>query len=352
MAIAGRKNETMDTKDFDYDTSLTSHVAAIEARDHVIAAAFLGSRPVLALAEGEILFCDDGARVKAHEDATILVASGDSKRLITGGDDGRIVETTGEGEPKEIGEEKGKWIDALALRSDGATAWSAGKTVRARDAKGGVKSFEAPSSVRGLCFMPKGYRLALSHYNGVTLWFPNIAGEPDTLTWAGSHLDVTVSPDNNFVVTSMQENSLHGWRVSDKKDMRMTGYPTKTRSFSWSKDGDWLATSGADACVVWPFQSKDGPMGQAPRECGVREPKVTRVAFHPNSPVIALGYDDGWILMCRIQDGAELLVRQRPAEENKSRIRPAISALVWDSEGKRLLFGAENGEAGLLTLPV
>ena len=27
-------------------------------------------------------------------------------------------------------------------------------------------------------------------------------------------------------------------------------------------------------------------------------------------------------------------------------------SLVWDSEGKRLLFGAENGDAGQLTLPV
>ncbi|MGE3644965.1 MAG: WD40 repeat domain-containing protein [Beijerinckiaceae bacterium] len=336
----------------DYDTSLTSHVSALEAGDHVIAAAFLGGAPVLALAEGEVLFCDSGERRKAHADATILVASSNSERLVTGGDDGRIVETRAKGEPAEIGSENGKWIDAVAVRDDGASAWSAGKTVRARDAKGGVKTFEAPTTVRGLAFMPKGYRLAMAHYNGVTLWFPNIAGAPDTLKWAGSHLDIAVSADNNFVVTSMQENALHGWRVSDKKDMRMTGYPTKTRSFSWSHDGEWLATSGADACVVWPFQSKDGPMGQAPRECGIRTPKVTRVAFHPNSHVIALGYDDGWILLCRLADGAELLVRQRPEEKQTGKIRPAISGLCWDGDGKRLLFGAENGEAGILTLPV
>ena len=61
----------------------------------------------------------------------------------------------------------------------------------------------------------------------------------------------------------------------------MTGYPGKTRSLSWSHDGRWLATSGADACVVWPFKDKDGPMGKAPRECGVRSARVTQVAFHP-----------------------------------------------------------------------
>lgn len=340
--------------DLEYDTSLTSHVSEFSAGDHVAGAAFLDGKPALALANGEIVLRNgEEKRVAAHPDAGILVFAADGRRMMTGGDDGRVVQTNADGSCVELGNENGKWIDAVALRDDGASAWSVAKLVRARDAKGAIKSFEAPSSVRGLAFMPKGYRLAMAHYNGASLWFPNIAGEPDTLKWAGSHLDVTVSRDGSFVVTSMQENSLHGWRVSDKKDMRMTGYPTKTRSFSWSSDGEWLATSGADACVVWPFQSKDGPMGKAPRECGVRSPKVTRVAFHPKSPVLAVGYEDGWILLCRIADGAELLVRRKPDDAPKTgRNRPAISALVWDKDGKRLLFGTENGEAGLLTLPV
>jgi len=339
-------------EELEYDKSLTDHVVSLKAGDHVINACFVNGEPVLVLAEGEIVFCTANKQIKVHDDATILVSACDEQRIVTGADDGRVMETRADGTCHEVGNENGKWIDAAALRPDGCIAWTAGKTVRARDAKGVVKSFEAPTSVRGLAFMPKGYRLALAHYNGVSMWFPNIAGKPDTLTWAGSHLDITVSKDGAFVVTSMQENALHGWRVSDKKDMRMTGYPTKTRSFSWSQDGGWLATSGADACVVWPFQTKDGPMGKAPRECGVRTPKVTRVAFHPNSDVIAMGYDDGWILMCRIDDGAELLVRQRDDDTPGSRIRPAISALAWDRDGKRLIFGAENGEAGMLTLPV
>ena len=231
-------------------------------------------------------------------------------------------------------------------------AWSAGKQVRARDAKGAVRSWVAPSSVRGMAFMPKGYRLACSHYNGVSLWFPNLDATPDVLKWPGSHLDLTLSPDGNFCVTAMQENALHGWRIADKKDMRMTGYPGKTRSFSFSHDGQWMATSGADACVVWPFQSKDGPMGKPPRECGVRPQKVSQVAFHPRALVLAVGYEDGWILMVRLDDGAELLVRKGLAEgETPPRDKPVVSALSWDKDGRRLLFGLQNGEAGLLTLP-
>jgi WD40 repeat protein len=123
----------------------------------------------------------------------------------------------------------------------------------------------------------------------------------------------------------------------------MTGYPGKTRSVSWSPEGHWLATSGADACVVWPFKDKDGPMGKAPRECGVRSSRVTQVAFHPRALVVAIGYADGLILLCRLGDGAEILVR--------TAADGAISALGWDQTGARLLFGLETGLAGLLTLP-
>ena len=160
----------------------------------------------------------------------------------------------------------------------------------------------APTTARGLGFMPKGYRLAVAHYNGVSLWFPNVEAAPTVLEWKGSHLDVVASPDGRFVVSSMQENALHGWRVADSRNMRMTGYPRKTRSLSWSHDGQWLATSGADACIVWPFRDKDGPMGKAPRECGVRRAKVSQVAFHPRALVVAVGYEDGFILLCRLGD--------------------------------------------------
>jgi WD40 repeat protein len=327
--------------------SLAAHVTSLDAGAPVAAAGFLGQMPALALEDGTVLLATPGGeqRIAAHPDASILVAVASGDKFVTGGDDGRVVAVSVDGAVQEIADEKGKWIDALATRDDGSIAWSSGKNVRARDPAGGIKTFATPSSVRGLAFMPKGYRIAIAHYDGATLWFPNAAAPPDHFKWKGSHLSITASPDGRFLATSMQENALHAWRVADKKDMRMSGYPAKTRALSWSFDGHWLATSGADAAIIWPFKDKDGPLNKAPLECGARSAKVTCVAFHPKSLVVAQGYEDGLLLLCRIPDGAEILVRATPEGGR------AISALAWDHAGNRLLFGATDGAAGLLDMP-
>ncbi|HUI22713.1 MAG TPA: WD40 repeat domain-containing protein [Methylocella sp.] len=327
--------------------SLTANVTMMSAGAPVAAAGFLGQIPALALEDGTVIITTAGAeqRVAAHPEAAILVAAAAAGRFITGGDDGRVVSVSPDGTAQEIADEKGKWIDAIAGREDGAIAWSCAKNVRSRDHEGTIKSFAAPSSVRGLAFMPKGYRIAIAHYDGASLWFPNAAAPPDTFKWKGSHLSVAVSPDGRFLVTAMQENTLHAWRISDKQDMRMSGYPAKTRSLSWSFDGHWLATSGADAAIIWPFKEKEGPISKAPLECGARPAKVTSVRFHPRSLVLAQGYEDGFLLLCRIPDGAEILVRAAPQDGR------AISTLAWDATGRKLLFGTADGAAGLLDLP-
>ncbi|WP_036263361.1 WD40 repeat domain-containing protein [Methylocapsa aurea] len=329
-------------------TSLTANVTPFEAGAPVTAVAFLGDVPALALGDGAVLLMGPGGaqRIAAHPDAAILVAAKAGEKLVTGGDDGRVMLIGGDGGAQEIAYEKGKWIDALAAREDGAIAWSTGKQVHARDAKGEIKTFAAPSTVRGLAFLPKGYRIAMAHYNGASLWFPNASAAPEVFEWKGSHLDITISPDGRFLLTSMQENALHGWRIADKKDMRLSGYPAKSRSLSWSFDGQWLATSGADAGVIWPFKDKEGPMNKAPQECGARRAKVASVAFHPNALVVAQGYDDGWVLLCRLPDAAEILVRG-----NREGAEAAITALAWDRAGRRLLFGTADGKAGLLDMP-
>ena len=260
-----------------------------------------------------------------------------------GGDDGKVVALNAKGEVTLLATDaKRRWIDAVALHPDGAFAWSAGKTAFVKSGKNEEKSIEVPSTVGGLAFAPKGLRLAIAHYNGATLWFPNMAATAEFLPWAGSHLAVTFSPDNKFLVTAMHEAALHGWRLADNRHMRMTGYPGRVRSMSWSAGGKFLATSGADMVIMWPFASKDGPMGKEPAMLAPLQARVAAVACHPKQDIMAAGYSDGTILMIRLEDGAEILVRR-----NKG---VPVAALAWNGKGTLLAFADENGDAGLLEL--
>ena len=64
--------------------------------------------------------------------------------------------------------------------------------------------------------------------------------------------------------------------------MRMSGYPTKPESISFSRSGRWLASSGADTVVLWPFFG-GGPMGNAADGTGRRHERPSRVARHVQS---------------------------------------------------------------------
>ncbi len=282
-------------------------------------------------------------RVTIHEGA-ILASASDGTRVVTGGDDGKLVATDALGEHQVLAtDDKKRWIDQVALGPDGAVAWSAGKTAFVRTGKGELRSFEAPSTVAGLCFAPKGFRLAIARYNGATLWFPNAAGaKPETFEWKGSHLGVTFSPDGKFLVTTMQESALHGWRIADAQHMRMSGYSARVRSLSWSAGGDFLATSGSEQLILWPFDGKDGPMRRQPKMLAPSKARVAVVACHPHQPVAAAGFADGTVLLVRIDDGALIMARQADAQP--------IGALGWDAAGRLLAFGTEAGEAGVLAL--
>jgi WD40 repeat protein len=325
--------------------SVTDRVKPVAIGAQVVAIHFLGDRAAFVGAEETVtLVSGSGEQTPvAVASGGILCAASDGNRVVMGGDDGKLVALDRNGEVTTLAtDSKRRWIDNVALHPDGAVAWSVGKSAFVRAPKGEEKFFEVPSTVGGLAFAPKGLRLAIAHYNGVTLWFPNMAANAEVLEWAGSHLGVTFSPDNKFLVTTMHEPALHGWRLVDGKHMRMTGYPARVRSISWTAGGKALATSGADSVIVWPFGSKDGPMGKEPAMLAPLKARVSVVACHPKQDILACGYSDGTILMVRMTDGAEILVRANKGEP--------VAALAWNAKGTLLAFAAQDGDGGLLEL--
>ena len=321
-------------------------VAPYDFDEFVQHAGFVYDEPVIALVDGTVVFPVQGITHHVHGGLLSAEISQDKKSLLTGGEDGKVFRVT-QNEVEPVSHRDGQWIDTLAAGPGKAVAYASGRTVWVMN-DGTETEFQHPRAVEGVAFAPKGLRIACARYNGVTLHWCVGKAAPVELEWNGAHTGVVWSADGKYIVSTMAENALHGWRLDQKatgegRHMRMTGYPAKPTSLSWSAKGKWLASSGANAAICWPFSGKDGPMGKSPKELVTRgDCLVTCVACHPVEPVVAIGYSDGMIMLGTIEDEREVLLR-RPGKGK-------ISTLCWDAAGKRLMFGSEEGEAGLVDI--
>ena len=290
-------------------------------------------------------------RAACHLGSCLELAADPQGGFVTGGDDGRVVHVPRSGEPAVLAHAPGQWIDALACSALGVRAYAIGRQVhRIRSlalatADGGAAlaatdTTALPAPATALAFSPDGTCLAIAHSGGVTLW--PATGAPRRLDWPGYHRALAWSPDGCYLVTGMQENALHGWRVADGGDIEMGGYPGQPLSLSFSHDGRYLATSGGTRPVCWRFDPP-GAHG-APLECGIAgNTPVTSVACHPRQAVIAVGYFNGAVVLCQPGSDDGLFIKGSGGG--------AVNALAWSRKGTRLAFGNQEGEFGWLTLP-
>ena len=324
-------------------------VAPIDLDDHCLATGFLNDVPVFALASGQVVRLDHGTyRHELHDGLIATAVTWDGKSLISGGEDGKVMRLDADGTETTLRGPARKWVSTVAAGPQSAVAFADGKTATVLLADGTERTFEEARTIEGLAFAPKGLRLAMARYNGVSLSFVQGSAPALDFEWKGAHNQVMFSPDGRFLVTAMQENALHGWKLDGKpggeqRHMRMTGYPAKVKSLSWSNKGKWLASSGAPSAIVWPFSAKDGPMGKAPLELGQRaDTMVSCVACHPVEDLVAIGFGDGMVLAVRIADSKEALLR-RPG-------KGPITSMAWNKPGRLLAFGSQAGDCGVIDI--
>ncbi len=314
--------------------------------DYVVSAAVNGRLFAVALGDGTVRLIDGetldapSTTVKAHKGAALcLCADIDKGAFLSGGDDGRLVRIAPPATIDVIAEIKNRWIEHVTAHAEsGVRAYASGKDAFILGKKSASpRKVTHASSVGGLAINPKGKRLAATHYNGVSLWWLAAQdGAATTLEWAGSHLQVAWSPDGNYVLTAMQENALHGWRLSDGEHMRMSGYASKVRSLAFSRRGHFLATGGSERVICWPFTG-GGPMGKAPVEFGgAGGAPVTAVAANPVHDMFAAGFENGTLILGQAGPGGTALIMK--ANGN------AVTSLVWSPDGDRVLAGTENGD--------
>jgi hypothetical protein len=185
-------------------------------------------RPTFAAGDGRLhtLSATDStvSTVDAHSGAILVAASSPGgEAVLTGGDDGFAQLVAPDGAIRQVGMARRGWMDHVAWAPWGGIAIAAGPEVEII-VEGLIQRIELPSACGGLSFAPKGQRLAIAHYGGVTLVRPGVKGwTTDRLGWKGSHIGVSWSPDCRFVLSAMQESALHGWRIADKTSLHMGG---------------------------------------------------------------------------------------------------------------------------------
>lgn len=326
---------------FDLDIAMTGIRGSTFESD----APVTGSTPIqgsvaVSFGDGTIHFfssASDKVISQTHSGVVLCMTSaGDS--VLSGGDDGRLKRTSINGEVQEIASFGTKWVDAVAASHE-TIACSSERTVYLwSDDRETPFRLEHQSSVGGLAFDASGRRLAVSHYGGVTVWERTKRRWKSTaLVWKGFHGAVSFSPDGKYVVTAMQENALHGWRLRDKANLAMSGYPAKVKSFAWVGETPFLATSGADAAVCWPFDGKFGPMERAAVCVAQKDNKLsTCVQAVPGQNAVFAGFKDGAVLLANVNEHEDpLTIRHATGAE--------VTTISITPSGSHLLIGDARG---------
>tara|TARA_B100001175_G_scaffold166939_1_gene141525 strand:+ start:329 stop:1366 length:1038 start_codon:yes stop_codon:yes gene_type:complete len=310
---------------------------AITIRDHI----------AVGFGDGTVRFFQSGSDpkvVKAHKGVVFSMArNGD--HVLTGGEDGRFLKISSEGDIDEIANFGSRWVDYVASYKDFKVC-SSGNTVHIwSKSKEKINSLEHQSTVGGLTFDNKGKRLAVSRYGGVTVWKQNNnKWTSSNYSWKGSHGKVTFSPDGRYLVSSMQENQIHGWRINDKADLAMSGYPAKIKSFTWVGDTPYLVTSGSSDAVCWPFDGKEGPMGRKP-VCVANGGKelATFVKVLDGENAVFTGFSDGSVLLSEIDESKKpIRIRNSTGSE--------VTAIAVSSNREQVLIGDLQGNILLSSL--
>jgi WD40 repeat protein len=130
--------------------------------------------------------------------------------------------------------------------------------------------------------------------------------------------------------------------MQTKKDLPTPSYPTRVRSMDWTASGRFLATSGSDRLTLLSFQLEDNPLARMPLLLAPYRSIVATVACHPTKEIVAVGYGDGLVLLVRIPDGAEIMIK--PPDDGP------ISAMGWNAIGTQIGIASEDGQCRVVSL--
>lgn len=302
--------------------------------------AFAGGAVLAGLGDGRVVSVAQGAvtTLARHTGAVTGLVADAGGGVVSAGQDGRVLRHAA-GETCDLAPPKSDWITALRVSPDGSRiAIASGKRVEVLAGGETVARLDDfPSTVSDIAFFATGDRLAISHYNGLSLWQPERLARPEKLTWAGSMTQASVAPDGRYVAGATQDREIHVWDLVTDRDFRLGGYQRKVKAIGWTTDAAYLYTTGADVLVAWSLASDPGTV--PPKEIGYAFAQtVSAIVPAAASTCLPAGFTDGSIMIGEAQKGTAKIVRAPKGA--------AITAFAPAAQGG-FCFGSAAGDVGL-----
>lgn len=285
----------------------------ISVGSNVTALAFADGAIVAGLGDGRVVAVRDGEAVTlcTHDSVVTALSCTADGVIVSAGQDGRVQAMRGDDGARDVVSAKDEWITTLCHSSDGTKlAIACGKRVEViEDGDVIARLDDLPSTVSGIAFFNKSNQLAISHYNGISLWDCTRLARPEVLSWAGSIIGASVSPDGRYVAGPTQDREVHIWDLVTGKDYRLGGYQKKVKSIGWTHDAPYLYSTGADVLVAWGLSADPGTL--PPREIGYAFAQtVSAIAGTCETGAMPAGFTDGSIILGEAAKGTAKIVRR------------------------------------------
>ncbi|MDD3030433.1 MAG: WD40 repeat domain-containing protein [Alphaproteobacteria bacterium] len=283
--------------------------------------------------------------VSAHKGAFLLAPDADAHAFLSAGEDGTfsILDPLIEA-PTVLEERSGQVLSGVSSTPHGEKrAYGAGRDVIVlRD--DGTPQFPKPmtitASLRGMSFCPDGTQLAVSCDGRVFLWSVDPSrSEPDLLSEEGVALEPVWG--DGVLFAFLRDGALGGWTLGDRAVILLPGYDAPPLSMGFSAGGRFLVTSGAPQALCW--EKKASGFASSPFRLG--EPGKRLVSFvapHPSEALVALGYDDGLLVLAPLDGRREIILRPPCGA--------GVCGLSWNGPGDALFAAVRPDILLLFTL--
>jgi len=196
-----------------------------------------------------------------------------------------------------------------------------------------------------LSLSPDGKTIAISDQEGLALYDVQ---EPNTaqrrINFTGSPTSITWRQDQQWLLCPLEQDGCQLISLAEQRSTALSNYPSQVTKAVWSTPSNAFATSGAFRAAAWSMEAPpiDDEKAGALQTGSASLILVKQVAANPKNDFVAIGYENGLVLLAKFGMKDELLIHEEKA---------SVTCLEWSSDGKQLLIAMEDGTAGVVNFP-